>query len=91
MNNARRKDLSIAHRLLEIAREIVEDAKNEEEEAHDNLPEAMQFNSERSDDMQDAMNMMDTAIGEIESAEQSLVDYAVIDISTNDLRNAVVR
>ena len=91
MNNARRKDLSIAHRLLEIAREIVEDAKNEEEEAHDNLPEAMQFNSERSDDIQDAMNMMDTAIGEIESAEQSLVDYAVIDISTNDLRNAVVR
>lgn len=91
MNNARRKDISIAHRLLEIAREILEDAKNEEEEAHDGLPENMQFNSERSDDMQQAMNDLDSAIMEAEGAENSVEAYAIIDISTRDLQNAVVR
>lgn len=91
MNNSRRTDLSIAHRLLEIAREIIEDARSEEDEAHDNLPENMQFNSERSDEMQGAINQMDSAIMDVENAEHALVDYAVMDLKTDDLRNAVVR
>ena len=57
---------------------------------HENLPEAMQFNSERSNDMQDAMAQMDSAIAEIEMAESSLEEFC-IKISGDDIRNAVVR
>lgn len=91
MNNERRKQLAIAHALLERAAAIIEDARNEEEEAHENLPENMQYNSQRSDDMQDAVNWMDEAFTAAEDAKDTLENnFDLPSVTSRALQMAVV-
>ena len=52
MNNIRRKSVKEALNLIEKAREILEEVKDEEQEAYDNLPESLQC-GERGEQMQE--------------------------------------
>lgn len=52
MNNARRKSVAEALELIEKERNILEEVKDEEQEAYDNLPESLQY-GERGERMQE--------------------------------------
>ena len=52
MNNTRRKKIAKAIELIEKAVEILEDVKNEEQEAIDNMPENL-AGSERAEKMEE--------------------------------------
>ena len=67
MNAFRRKELSRAAELLEEARSM----KDEEEEAHDNLPESLQY-SDKGEAMQDNIDMMVESIYTIESVIEQI-------------------
>lgn len=69
MNARRRKDLEKAIELLEQAREIIEYALNDEQEAYDNLPEGIQ-DSERGDRMYQAIDSLEDA----ESGFDDIID-----------------
>jgi len=76
MNNARRKRIEdLVGKLREIEEEI-EEIHGEEEDCHDNLPEAIRF-GEKGDSLQQAMDSLDNARGmigdlvdELEAAKQ---------------------
>ena len=74
MNNVRRKKLKDAVTLLSRASEIVSDARSQEEDCLDNMPENLQM-SDRYEDMEkavdcleDAETSIDDAISKIEEA-----------------------
>lgn len=70
MNKARRKWIDkITDKLLEIQTDL-EDCRNEEEEAYDNMPESLQ-DSERGQAMQEAISAMEDA----DSSIQDAIDY----------------
>ena len=52
MNNERRKKIQKALSLMEQAKDILEEVKEEEQDAFDNLPEGIQ-GSERGEQMED--------------------------------------
>jgi RecB family exonuclease len=58
MNKERRKRLSEASDLIIKAQTIVEEVKDEEEEAYDNLPEQFQ-NGERGEQMQEYISLLE--------------------------------
>lgn len=58
MNNIRRKSVKEALNLIEKAREILEEVKDEEQEAYDNLPESLQC-GERGEQMQENIDNID--------------------------------
>ena len=66
MNNKRRAELAKAIPFLEKAKDILEEVRNEEEDAFYSLPESLQ-NSERG-------NNMETIFQELENACMSLQD-----------------
>ena len=51
MNNMRRKNVMEALELIEKARNILEEVKDEEQAAYNNLPESLQY-GERGEQMQ---------------------------------------
>ena len=53
--------------LIAKAQEILEAVKDEEQEAHDNLPESIQY-GERGEEMEGYIEMMDESIGYLEDA-----------------------
>lgn len=53
------------------AQEILEEVKDEEQEAHDNLPESIQY-GERGEEMEGYIEMMDESIGYLEDANSVL-------------------
>lgn len=67
MNNARRKSLTAAVELLNEALSIIEECRDEEQEYYDNMPESFQ-NGEWGETASSAIDMMEIAISEIESA-----------------------
>lgn len=70
MNKARRKWIDrITDKLLEIQTDL-EECRNEEEEAYDNLPESFQY-GEKGEKMQDAISAMENA----DSSIQDAIDY----------------
>lgn len=68
MNNKRRERLQAAVSHLEIANEIVEEVKNEEQDCLDNMPENLQ-SSERYEIMENAIDYLDDAISYLGDAE----------------------
>lgn len=48
MNKQRRKRLEEASKLIAQAQGIIEEVKDEEQEAHDNLPESIQYGEKGS-------------------------------------------
>lgn len=60
MNKVRRKRLAEAIDLINQAKGILEEVKDEEQEAYDNLPESFQY-GERGEQMQEYIDSMDEA------------------------------
>jgi uncharacterized phage infection (PIP) family protein YhgE len=71
MNNARRKSLSQLIGKLEAIKIDLEEIKESEQDALDNLPENM-HESEQGQAMQSAIDAMDSADSEIGSAMDSI-------------------
>lgn len=65
MNKARRKELHEAVDLLYKALSIIDSVKEGEEEAYDNLPESFQY-SEKGETMQEHIDTLDDAYGQVE-------------------------
>ena len=68
MNKARRKRLEEAFDLIAQAQEIIEEVKDEEQEAHDNLPEQFQY-GERGEEMEGYNEMLDETYGYLDDAK----------------------
>lgn len=68
MNKARRKRLGEAFDKCAEILEILEEVKQEEEEAYDNLPDSFR-DGERGEEMQSYIDMIDEVAGYIEDAE----------------------
>lgn len=75
MNKARRTKLRTAIDHLNLAHTIISDAKYDEQEGLDNLPENLQ-NSERYEAMENAVDNLDDAVSSIEDAKRS-IDEAI--------------
>ena len=63
MNKIRRKQLQEASELIAKAQGIIENVKDEEKEAHDNLPESIQY-GEKGQQMEEYIDMLDEAYGQ---------------------------
>ncbi|QCO07299.1 hypothetical protein [Azospirillum argentinense] len=75
MNKARRKRLAEAAELLEQALTIISEAKDEEQDAFDNLPESIQ-QGERGQTMEEAINSLDDIHTAVEEARDTLAGIA---------------
>ena len=71
MNQQRRTKLKKARGLVSEAKEIVESVRDEEQEAYDNLPESI-MDSERGERMEEAIDLLDSAVSNLESAEEDI-------------------
>lgn len=68
MNKARRKRLGEAFDKCAEILEILEEVKQEEEEAYENLPDSFR-DGDRGEEMQNYIEMIDEVAGYIEDAE----------------------
>lgn len=68
MNKAKRKRLGKAFDLLDQAMEIVEEVKNDEQEAHDNLPDQFRY-GDRGGEMEAYIEMLDETYGYLDDAK----------------------
>ena len=67
MNKQRRKRLEEAFNMIGQAKDILEEVKDEEQEAYDNLPESFQ-NGERGEEMQGYIEMLEEAWNYLDDA-----------------------
>lgn len=67
MNSARRKKLTAIQEKLEELSELLGELRDEEQEAFDNLPEALQ-GTERGQAMENAVYYLDAAFDNLEDA-----------------------
>lgn len=67
MNRNRRKQLEKALGQAEELKETLENLMDEEQEAHDNLPESIQY-GERGDAMQGIVDALDCAVSSLDDA-----------------------
>ena len=72
MNKQRRKKLAEASALIAQAQGIIEEVKDEEEEARENMPESLQ-DSEKGEQMQDYIDCLDEAYGQCDDL-MSIID-----------------
>jgi len=72
MNKARRKRLGKAFNLVEQAKSILGEVKDEEQESHDNLPEQFQH-GERGEEMEGYIEMLEEAFNYLDDAS-SVID-----------------
>ena len=75
MNKRRRTELNSIIEILEDANSRLETVKDEEQEAHDNLPEGIQY-SERGEQMEQYVDSMDEAYDSIQEAIDTLTEIA---------------
>ena len=74
MNKARRKEIARAIELMDEARQILESAMDEEQEAFDNMPESLQC-SERGETMEGYIGTLEEVVHNLETdALQEIVD-----------------
>lgn len=71
MNNARRKIIAKIIGVLEEAIAELEPARDDEQEAYDNMPASLQ-DSERGGQAAEAANALDSACSDLQSALDSL-------------------
>lgn len=71
MNKARRKNLATIIETLEAMKSSLEDVRDEEESAFDNLPESIQ-ESERGETMQEIVDALYDACDSLEETIDSL-------------------
>ena len=73
MNNVRRSELQMIIDIINAKKDDLEYCMDEEQYAHDNLPEGLQA-SEQGEKMENAVSCMDEAISLLEDAILSLQD-----------------
>ena len=73
MNKMRRNALDDIRNGLETPMIAVEDLRDEEQEAFDNMPEGLQL-SERGETMEEAIDNLDTAISDISEAMDCILE-----------------
>ena len=73
MNNSRRRRIDLLLEQLEDLSEAIEEIKNEEEDAYENLPESIQ-DSERGEAMYEAVSYLEDAIGYLEGVTEGLTN-----------------
>ena len=71
MNKARRNRLNDAISYISTAKEIIEEVKEAEEEAFDNLPEGIQC-SERGETMEGYIGDLENAMDDLENIMETL-------------------
>lgn len=75
MNKARRKNLKQAMLYLDMAFNLVENARDDEQDCLDNMPENLEY-SERYEKMENAVEKLEDAISSIEEAKDALEEAA---------------
>jgi hypothetical protein len=75
MNRERRNAIHRALELLSEARALIDETKDAEQEAFDNLPESLQ-QGERGEAMESAVSALEDAASSIESIESELEEYS---------------
>lgn len=68
MNNIRRKKLEKALSMIGSAKDILDEVRDEEQEAFDNLPESFQY-SERGEQMKQYIDSLEEAYSTSEDSE----------------------
>ena len=81
MNRERRKRIAKAYGLIEEAKVILEEVKEDETEAYDNLPESFQ-NGDRGEEMQGYIEMLDEAYNYLDDAS-SIVDQIYLRVKSS--------
>lgn len=76
MNDTQRAVLEKARRMLNEVYTIVEDARNDEQDKYDNLPEGFQ-NGSLGESIESAIECLDEALDKIEDAKDS-IDAATV-------------
>lgn len=71
MNDTRRKKLSAVSGLLDRAIDIIDSVAEEEQDSLDNMPENFQ-DTERSEKMENAIALLESAVDQIEDAKENL-------------------
>jgi hypothetical protein len=71
MNKARRKMIEDAMALVESAKSMLEEARDEEQEYFDNMPESLQ-SSEKGENAESAIACLDDVIGYLDSAMEEI-------------------
>lgn len=71
MNNTRRKMLDKVIEMLDTAYSSLEEIKDEEDEAFNNLPEGIQ-ESERGERMEEVIDALDNALSSIDEAREQI-------------------
>lgn len=75
MNKERRKLLIKAQEMIDEARSLIEDVKDEEDDAYSNLPENLIY-SERGEEMEDNVTALEDVLDELEEVSSALEDIA---------------
>ena len=73
MNKQRRKKLEKSYNLIDEAMEIIEEVRDEEQEAYDNLPESFQ-NGERGEEMMGYIEMLEEASGYLDDIKSVIAE-----------------
>jgi len=74
MNNDRRKNLKKAVKMINEARDIVDDVMNEEQMAFDNLPEGLQ-EAERGIEMEDNVSELESITSDIDEIVERIEEF----------------
>ena len=73
MNKQRRKRLEKSYNLIDEAMEIIQEVRDEEQEAYDNLPESFQ-NGERGEEMSGYIEMLEEATGYLDDTKSVMAE-----------------
>jgi len=73
MKETRLKTLNDCMYAIQKAHDLLEDVRDEEQDAYDNMPEGLQY-SERGDMMQEAIDSLDEAVDNIDEVVSYLED-----------------
>ena len=73
MKEERLKTLKRCLNMIQNAHDVLEEVRDEEQDAYDNLPEGLQY-SERGDLMQEAVDNLDEAVDYLDDVLSSLED-----------------
>lgn len=76
MNANRRKEIQRAVDMLEEAKSILENCRDEEQDALDNMPESLQ-ESERGQKMEEYIDQLDNAISSVEESVEFAMECLV--------------
>ena len=76
MNKKRRKQLEGVAGQIEVQRVLLEELRDEEQDAFDNMPESMQ-QAEKGQKMEEAISSIDSALDSLEQAASDVQEGAI--------------